>query len=73
MPRYGMGSLMDKTVRVFDNQSDADRADREYYASLTPDERLTILLDLIATHRESLGETAQGFERVHRVVELSQC
>jgi hypothetical protein len=67
-----MTSVVDKTVCVFDSQAAADRADREYYASLTPNQRLVILLDLIATHREALGETAERFERVHRVAELSQ-
>jgi hypothetical protein len=63
---------MDKAVRVFGSHVDADRADRAYYASLTPAERLDILLDLVARYQESLGEASKGFERVHRVIELSR-
>jgi hypothetical protein len=63
---------MEKVLRVFDSFDDADRADDEYYASLTPQERVDILLDLIAAYRESLGEAGQRFERVYRVVELSE-
>lgn len=64
---------MDKLVRTFDSPSAADEADREYYAALRPAERLDVLLDLILRYRESLGEAADGFERVHRIVELSEC
>jgi hypothetical protein len=63
---------MDKTIRAFGTHAEADRADRSYYASLTPAERLDILLELVANHQESLGEPAKGFERVYRVIELSR-
>ena len=63
---------MERRVAVFDSFAEADRADVEYYAALRPEERLEILLDLIARYRESLGEAAQGFERVHRIIELAQ-
>lgn len=63
---------MDKVLRAFHSFDEADRADEQYYAALTPQERVEILLDLIAKHRESLGEAAERFERVYRVVELSQ-
>jgi hypothetical protein len=63
---------VNKAVRVFESHADADRADREFYASLSPAERLDILLDLVATYQESVGEAAKGFERVHRIIELSQ-
>jgi hypothetical protein len=63
---------VDKAVCVFESHADADRADRVYYASLSPAERLDILLDLVATYQESLGEAAKGSERVHRIVELSR-
>lgn len=63
---------MEKVARVFDTLQAADAGDRAYYASLTPAERLDVLLDLIVHYRESVGETAERFERVHRVVELSE-
>lgn len=63
---------MEKVVKVFSSFEEADRADDEYYASLTPQERVDILLDMIAAYRESLGETGQRLERIYRVVELSE-
>ena len=63
---------MDKTVRVFGSFEEADRADLEYYASLTPQQRVNLLLDMVAAYKESLGEAGQRFERVYRVVKLSE-
>ncbi|MDC3954148.1 hypothetical protein [Polyangium jinanense] len=64
---------MDKSVLVFHSFEEAERADEAYYASLTPQERVDLLLDLVASYRESMGEAAAGFERVCRVVELERC
>lgn len=63
---------MRRDARIFRSFEEAERADEEYLASLTPDERLGILLDLLAAYRESLGEAATRLERVHRVAELSE-
>jgi len=63
---------MDKVLKIFRSFDDAERADDEYYASLSPQERVDLLLDMIAAYRESLGETEQRLERVYRVVELSE-
>ena len=63
---------MAKKARVFSSFADADEAELQYYADLTPDERVEILLEIIRRHRESLGEPAQRFERVYRVTELSR-
>jgi len=57
---------------MFNSFAEAERADDEYYASLTPEERLDILLEMIARHQDSENETAKRFERVSRIVELSQ-
>ena len=70
-PRY-TGRAMDKVLQVFHSFDDADHADEAYYADLTPQERVDILLDLVASYRESLGEAAARFERVYRVIELSK-
>ena len=60
-------------LRTFSSSQEAEEADTDYYASLTPQQRVDLLLDIIARHRESLGETAERFERVYRVVDpLSQ-
>ncbi|HRI42997.1 MAG TPA: hypothetical protein PLL78_09470 [Fimbriimonadaceae bacterium] len=34
-------------VRIFDSFEQADRADREEYAAMTPEQRLDILLQLV--------------------------
>lgn len=60
---------MDKIVTVFNSLEAADRADVEYYARLTPAERLR--LELVARCQESLPDAARGFWRVYRIVELS--
>ena len=62
---------MERVAQVFGSFDEAERADDEYYASLTPEERLDILLAIIERYRSSLGESAERFERVYRVVELS--
>jgi WSTF/HB1/Itc1p/MBD9 motif protein len=59
-------------IRVFSNFESAEDADDQFYARLTPEERLDILLELTERERSSLGEAAERFERVHRIVELSQ-
>ncbi|HSR66706.1 MAG TPA: hypothetical protein VLU25_02100 [Acidobacteriota bacterium] len=63
---------MEKEVKVFSSFQEAEEADAAYYASLTPQERLDILLDMVARYRESQGEAEQRFERVYQVVELPQ-
>jgi hypothetical protein len=63
---------VERIAQVFRSFEDADRADDEFYADLTPDARLEILLELLARHRSALGESAERFERVHRIVELSE-
>jgi hypothetical protein len=63
---------MQDEVRIFSSFREAEEADTAFYASLSPQERLDLLLDLIARHRESIGETTERFERVYRVTELSR-
>jgi hypothetical protein len=41
---------MDLTVAKFSSHEEAEKANREYYRSLTPQQRIRILLDLIACH-----------------------
>jgi hypothetical protein len=63
---------VDRTIRIFKSFAEAEDQEHAEYAAMSPEERLDILLDLITRYRESLGEAAEGFERVHRIVELSQ-
>jgi len=63
---------VERVFRVFTTFAEADQADEQYYATLTPSERVDILLELIERYRSSLGETADRFERVCRVAELEK-
>jgi hypothetical protein len=64
---------MHREVRIFSNFGEAEQADAEFYASLSPQERLDLLLDLIIQYRGVTGEADERLERVYRVVELLQC
>ena len=62
---------MEKVVRIFRSHQEADEADREYFRSLTPQQRLEIFLDLLWRGRNG-DEAAERLERVYRIVELSR-
>ena len=71
-PRPCYSSGVDRTVQVFRSFDDAERADDQFYADLTPEERLDMLLELVERQRSALGEAAERFERVHSLTELSR-
>lgn len=62
---------MEKVVRIFRSHQEADEADREYFRSLTPQQRLDVFLELLWRGRNG-DEAAERLERVYRIVELSQ-
>ena len=62
---------MEKTIRVFDSFEEAEAADKEYYRSLSPAERVEILLILREQYSPYDDELTQGFERVYRIIEFS--
>ena len=66
--RNGKILAVKRVVRVFKSHEEADRADREYYRSLTPKERVDIVLTLV----QRSGPAAKRFERVCRVVTRKQ-
>ena len=57
-------------ARKFSSLAESDRADREFYRSLTPEQRVEIVLDLMA--QAQTDETEQGLARVYRVVKLHE-
>jgi len=59
---------MEKVIRIFRSFAEGDKADFEYNQSLTPEQRLEILGELIA--RAHPDVTERGLERVCRVVKL---
>jgi hypothetical protein len=63
---------MEKTVRILNSFEESDQADKAYYHSLTPQQRLDILLELNRRcWNEADAETGPRLARVYRVVELS--
>jgi len=46
---------VERIVRQFESHAEADAADRTYYLSLTPRQRLEILFDLVQLYREKHG------------------
>jgi hypothetical protein len=54
-------------VRVFRSFEEAEDGDRDFYKSLTPEQRIDILLQLIAQ-----PGPPQRLERVYRIVKLEQ-
>ena len=63
---------VERRMVIVDGFEAADRANKADYAAMTPQARLDLLLELIRRYRESLGEAADRFERVHRIAELSR-
>ena len=62
---------MEPVIRKFDSHAQAEAADRDFYRSLTPEQRLEILFELVARYREEHG-CSERLERVYRIVELSR-
>ena len=56
---------MEPVIRKFDSHAQAEVADRDFYRSLTPEQRLEILFDLVARYREEHG-CSERLERVYR-------
>ena len=62
---------MEKVVHKYQSHAEAERADQAYYQSLSPAERLEILLKLVEQHGGNGNGASKGLERVYRVIELS--
>jgi hypothetical protein len=63
--------VMERTVQVFESFEEAEEADKEYYRSLSPAQRVEILLILRDQYSPYDDELTQGFERVCRIIECS--
>jgi len=62
---------MEKTIQVFNSFEEAEKADKEYYRSLTPAQRIEMLLILRDQYRPYSNELTEGFKRVYRVIKRS--
>ncbi len=61
---------MEKVARVFASFEEADEADRQAYARMSPQERIEMLLLLRRMMVKEGDESAERLERVLRVVKL---
>jgi hypothetical protein len=59
---------VEKIVDKFKSHAAAEEADDEYYRSLTPQQRLDLLLELVS--QATSHEAQQGFARVYRITQL---
>jgi hypothetical protein len=63
---------MEKTVTIHRSFEEADRAEKEYYRTLTPSQRLDILLELNKRWPTNPNaEPDQRLARVYRITELA--
>jgi hypothetical protein len=62
---------MEKVVKISKSFEECDRADKAFYQSLTPQERLKILWELNRRLRTGNdGRADERLERVYRIVKL---
>jgi hypothetical protein len=61
---------MEKVGRKFKSFAEAEQAERDYYRSLTPQQRLDLMLDII--RQGAPDEAFQRLERVCRIVKLHE-
>jgi hypothetical protein len=59
---------VDKVVQAFATHAEADEADARFYASLTPEERINIVIEL--QDRRHPDAAQQGIARVCRITDL---
>ena len=62
---------MEKTAQKFASFKEADQAEIAYYRSLTPLQRVDLLLELVA-QGQPRDEAERRLKRVYRIVELSK-
>jgi hypothetical protein len=65
--------MIEKVVQVFGSFAEHEAATRRYYASLAPQKRLDILLEMVFGEDAECDESAQRLERVYRIVKLGEC
>jgi len=62
---------MKRTIRVFKSFAEVEKADKEYYRSLTPTQRNEMLLILRDQYRPYPNDITEGFKRVYRIIKRS--
>ena len=62
---------MERKVAKFSSHQQADEATLAYYRSLSPQQRLDILQELIDSSRKQGDAASERLERVYRISKLS--
>ena len=62
---------MEKVLQVFNSFAEAEEADRKYYQSLTPAQRIEILLILRSRIKLNDDEPRGRLKRVYRIIQRS--
>jgi len=62
---------LERKIQIFKSHAEAEAADRRYYQSLTPAQRIDILLMLREQYRPYGDELSQKFVRVCRIIKLT--
>lgn len=68
MGAYNAG--VEKVVRLFESHAEAEEADARFYAELTPQERIEIVIQLRDQRHPHASQ--QGLARVYRIVEFER-
>jgi hypothetical protein len=64
--------MMEKVVRKFSSFAEQEAADHRYYASLTPQQRLQIMLELNFGERSGRNDATGRIQKVCRIVKLGE-
>lgn len=62
---------MEKVLQVFNSFAEAEEADKKYYQSLTPVQRIEILLVLRSLIKRNDDEPRGRLKRVYRIIKRS--
>ncbi len=62
--------VMEPVATVFSSFEEAEEADREFYRSLTPEQRMEMLCELLEFTWPEEDGSAPRLERVYRVLEF---
>jgi hypothetical protein len=59
---------MKQVIKIFNSFEEAENNEVEYWKSLDPNKKLTILEEIRQRHMEITGEGKQGFQRVIKII-----
>ena len=60
---------MDRTAKIFHSFEEAEKAETEYWKTLSGDKKLEVLEELRSKYWALTHERKPGFQRVYRIIE----